>query len=139
MGGCAGGCLKFSPGIGSSMGDSVAQMMADMMGTGSGVGGAGGGSGGLGGYSARRGPGANMGLYGGLPAAIGSAGAGFSENNNAAAVDGGSLASGAYQDDSPDSFGAPAETAASGAADAAIPVRYRRRVGDYFRRLAEEE
>ena len=131
----AGGCLVFQPGLCNSLGNTVAQLLAEM-GLGQGSGGSGAGQGGSGGFSAKRG----YGLYGGMPGMPtmfgddGGSGDGRSDD-----------AAGQY---SPESFAGrnPDETnsdsfndsSAAGIGESAVPIRYRRRVGEYFRRVNEE-
>ncbi len=96
------------------------------MGMGSGPGGM------MGGYSM-------MGLYGGLPEMFGG------KEGETADFQGGGAGrvgrQGKPQGENPDEARAEdvfAPGAAGGAADAAVPVRYRRQVGQYFERIAEE-
>jgi hypothetical protein len=124
MGSGAGNCMKlrFQPKICNSMGNTMAQLLAGM----SGGGGDGSGMNGRG----------ETGLYGGLPpsmARMGESGRGPSSRHRR----GVSQPSGANPDD-----GNPRDVlvpgAAAGAAEGSVPVRYRRQVGDYFQRVAEE-
>lgn len=129
------GCLAFQPSLSTCLGQTIEQLLAEMA-TGSGSGGFGGGTGGDG-YSARRGPGRNLGLYGSIP--------GITE-----ALGGGGGADPAYPDapgtpgqpaanpDQPTGYGVPGRQTAGGIGEGAIPARYRRRVGQYFQRIAEE-
>jgi hypothetical protein len=119
MGNCAGKGLRFQPTLCKGLGNTVIQLLAGM-GVGSGAG-------------SGFGP---MGLYGGLPVDVGNPGEAFGggEGNVRSAQ-------GSPINDSPDQVN-PGELfapgAASGASEGAVPVRYRRPVGDYFRRVAEE-
>lgn len=124
--------LKFAPGLGGRMGKTLKQLLGEMgLGDGSGEGGGGFG----GGYSMRRGSKPGMGLYGefrGQPDPRGAAGRGR-EN-----FDGGSGRSGQNPDQTPALSERHQTTEAGGAGDPAIPLPYRKRVGQYFQRLAEE-
>lgn len=138
MSACAGQALVFRPSLGQCLGNTIAQLLA-AMGLGSGAGdGFGGGAGGQGGYTAHRGGQRSMGLYGSLP--------GMGEAYGLGAREQGS------QDDSLSRYslgGAgglsePSVTLgavtadASGIGEGMVPLKYRRRVGLYFRRLNEE-
>jgi len=131
MGNAAGGCLVFRPGMGDCLGQTVAQLLAQMgMGSGSGS-----GFGmGQGGYSARRG--GNVGLYGGMPGMIGmESGAGRSDGRSESTP---GAASRGVNPDEPSYDDLSPRDGAAGAGEGTVPVRYRRRVGQYFRRVAEE-
>src|SRR5205807_4295106 len=99
--------------------------------SGSGAGGAGNG------YSSRRNSLDNVGLYGGLPGLDDSTGGGAASGDqrpgpargNSAASRAGAQANGP---------GAMAGPNAAGAGDAVVPPRYRRRVAEYFQRIADE-
>lgn len=129
MGEQAGSCLKFSPSLSGCLGNSVEQMLADM-GLGNGM-----GTGAGGGYSAARSALDNVGLYGALPTldATGSRGG---------AADAAGVRAGRIGPQMPGfataSVETEAELRASGAAQTPVPPAYRRRVGEYFRRIAEE-
>ncbi len=133
LGGSGQACLAFQPTLGKCLGNTISQLLAQMglsMGGGMGPG--------MGGYSAMRG---NFGLYGGMP---GMAGGDFGEY----AGEG----SDANADSSGDGFGQrggrnpdantyvrpPAAAEATGIGEGVVPVRYRRRVGEYFQRITEE-
>jgi hypothetical protein len=137
MGGAGGVCLGFQPSLAACLGDTLGQLLAEM-GFGRGMGGLGTGSGGMGGYSSRRG---GFGLYGGLPGMAGPMGGDYG------------IGSGPEQQfpagparefrdltrpdedtwlDSSDAAGA------AGIGEADVPLRYRRRIGQYFRRIVEE-
>lgn len=131
MGDTAGQCLKFNPSLSSCLGNTVEQLLGDAgLGTGLGAGGAGGG------YSARRRTLQNVGLYGALPA-LGEAGL------RGSAADGRGLMRGAGYEGNVIRlqslrFEALGSLRAAGTADPAIPVRYRRRVAEYYQRIADE-
>jgi hypothetical protein len=132
------GCLVFNPSLAKCLGDTVAQLLQEA-GLGMGMGTGAGGGAGLGpgnGFSARRSPLGNMGLYGGLPGL----GPQFGDQG---------LGPAGAQADAPGSLGgdgsndpalveAAATGQASGSAQGTIPARYRQRVGQYFQRIAEE-
>jgi hypothetical protein len=123
---------SFEPSLGESLSGTLSQLLAD-----SGFGGQGGlGMGRGGGYSARRSSLGNIGLYGGIPASSGLQGGqqrsaspargapGYSSGSQAASGGGGTdLSSG---------------NAAIGGTEPSVPSEYRRRVGRYFQRLADE-
>ena len=123
MGNCAGNCLKFKPGLCNSMGNSIAQLLAGMNS------GNGNGSGGMSGDGM-------MGLYGGLPTSLANMGE-FGHGPSSRNRRGVGSPRGANPDElKPGELFAPG--AATGASEGAVPVRYRRQVGDYFERVAEE-
>ncbi len=133
---CAGGCLIFQPKLGGCLGNTVAQLLAQMgmPGTGSGSGtGSGAGSG----YSARRSAMPNMGLYGGMPG-MGEAYGEAAGSEGSRADSSGDHRRGGANPDAPTLIELPAEAAAAGISEGAVPVRYRRQVGQYFQRIAEE-
>jgi hypothetical protein len=124
--------LKFAPGLGSRMGDTLQQLLGEMgLGDGSGQNGGGSGSG----YSMRRGRKPSVGLYGqfrGAPEARGGNGRGKEQAPGAGG-------SGGVNPDQMHTLMDPQQTMESGGAgDPAIPLSYRKRVGQYFQRLAEE-
>jgi hypothetical protein len=126
-------CLKsgFQPSLSESLGNTLQQLLAD---SGLGSGGLGGGIGG--GYSARRNSLANIGLYGGLPASSGSAQARARQASQGAAGANGYASSAQPTDDGVSSTSPGKQSAAGG--EAAVPLQYRRKVGRYFQRLADE-
>jgi len=132
MGGQAGACLRFSPGLSAGLGDTIGQLLADL-----GLSpGQGGGSGGGGGFSSTRNGSRNMGLYGNLPALGGNDAGGLNDDGGGT----GDRGRGSEQDE-----GAPTNDVRSvgdGPVDEGsrldAPLPYRRRVADYFRRLAED-
>ncbi len=130
--------LAFRPGLGGSLGNTIPQMLEAMglspnWGSGSGMGG-----GGAGGFSAMRGGFQSMGLYGMLPGMGRAYSAGRGAHGRGSEPGfGGAGREGANPDQR--GWDGPATPAdASGMGEAAAPLRYRRRVGEYFRRLAEE-
>lgn len=139
LAGACEGCLAFNPSLSGPMGKTLNQMLAAMgfgMGSGMNSGGQGVGANGLGGYSAFRSGGPNVGLYGGLPTQDSASGSGNSDQE--------SLASGAFDSETfagsqqDDDFSTAETGDAAGAGEAIVPERYRRRVGSYLRRVAEE-
>jgi hypothetical protein len=133
---CEGACngLKFSPGEGS-MGDTLNQLLRNA-GFKPGSSGQNGPMGSGGGYSARRGAMANIGLYGKIPA----------RGNPTTAKSGsgkkGQLATGSFSTDSDHTTTNRVDPhgmlRSSGTTETAIPARYRNRVQQYFQRIAEE-
>jgi hypothetical protein len=122
---CNGNCkgLRFQPTISKSMSNSLTQLLSAM-----GLGGGGGDGSGMNGF----GP---TGLFGGLPPALANANeASGRGEGNARRESGPPIRN--RDDGQPDALFAPG--AAAGANDAAVPVRYRRQVGQYFQRVAEE-
>lgn len=130
MGKSAGQCLNFNPALSACLGNSVAQMLAGA-GMGTGFGGIGAG----GGYSASRSTLQNVGLYGPLPA-LGQSGL-RGDASDGAALFGSGLGYGADESQSQE-VDAAAALRATGTSQTQIPVRYRRRVGHYFQRIADE-
>jgi hypothetical protein len=125
MGAGCQGALVFQPTLSRCLGNTVAQLLA-AMGFGSGSG--------AGGYGA-------MGLYGDMGGMSGQGSGQFGDpglhGGGRGAYHGGTPAGGA----NPDVFSAGdlrAVGAATAAGDAAVPVLYRRSVGQYFQRLSEE-
>lgn len=134
-------CLKsrFQPGMGNCLGRTAEQLLADLgFGQGSSPGG-GMGVGAGGGYSARQSTLNNVGMYGGLPQVDASSGQGSGESQQLQAGQEGRGAGGrpnsATRDASP---GARDDAQASGTGEAAVPLEYRRKVGRYFQRIADE-
>lgn len=138
MSGQCQGCLVFQPSLSSCLGNTIAQLLGEM-GLGTGMGGSGMGSGGMGGYSARRG---GFGLYGGMPGMVGGGDNPYGDSNSNGGDSGNDFVTGAMSGgQNPDAstrLGSQDAAAAAGIGEGAIPVRYRRRVGQYFQRIAEE-
>ena len=133
MGSQCQGCLAFNPSLSQCLGNSMAQLLADMgLGMGSGPG----SSFGMGpsGYSAMRG--GNMGLYGSLPGMGDSRDSRDGQRGADSAGPAGAQTAANPDETSRDDAGAGPEEAGTG--EAAVPVQYRRRVGQYFQRIAEE-
>ncbi len=123
-------CLAFKPSLSACMNASAAQLLADAglnsgdnMGAGSG-------------YSAARSSLQNVGLYGAMTAMTQQARSGSGKRS---ATSAGSAAWGGRGGDSI-GLAAPVHTGvrAGGAGEAAVPLPYRRRVGEYFQRIADE-
>ncbi len=123
---------SFEPSLGDSLGSTLSQLLAD-----SGFGQEGGlGAGRGGGYSARRNSLGNIGLYGGLPAASGPQGGQQRGTNPARGAPGYSTGSQAATGDA--AADSSTGNATMSGAEASVPSEYRRRVGRYFQRLADE-
>ena len=134
MGNCAGNRLTFHPSLCNSLGNSVAQLLAAMGGQGSGGGGFGMSGFGMGGAEG------SIGLYGGLPAMFGRDGE-RGDAQEVRAASGAGQGRGSPHGENPDEAGADekfAPGAAAGASEGSVPPRYRRQVGQYFQRIAEE-
>jgi hypothetical protein len=116
----------FQPTLGSGLGNTLAQLLAQLGNSG------GMDNGPMGGYGA-------VGLYGGLPDMFGAMGA--QGDATGAYSSGGSARFAKKGGGNPDTT-APGETATpdatAGASEGAVPERYRRKVGQYFQRVAEE-
>lgn len=130
---CRGLKFRLNEGLpGDCMANTVAQLLADAgfkQGNSSGMG-AGGG------YSSRRSTLNNVGLYGNLPTRGNPTQA---RGGRRGAVAGGAGNSGSLADSAASNFDDnPGAVRAAGAAAAAVPVRYRSRVREYFQRIAEE-
>jgi hypothetical protein len=130
MGEEAGTCLKFQPGLSDGLGNTVDQMLASMgnggkpgMGTGNG-----------GGYSARRSTMNNVGMYGRLPTRSSPSGGGGGKDGKGITQD----AQGGTDTGDAATADALGKNRTAGEAAASVPPQYRRRVGDYFRRVADE-
>ncbi len=131
MGNEAGMCLRFQPGMNSALQQTMNQLLQNM-GLGQGMGG------GQGGYSTRQSTMDNVGLYGNSPALGDAARQGNGNRTQDRAgrnrgqgggVDGETTDAGRSLDE-------PLRPA--GGAEAAVPLRYRRQVGRYFQRIADE-
>jgi hypothetical protein len=133
MNGQCKGCLKFQPTLGEGLGDTCEQLLAEAglkPGQGDGE-----GTGAGGGFSARRSSVENVGLYGGMPSVRESAGGGLSNRRRDGRADPRGSAAMPGQP-------APGATArpgvATGPVEAMIPAAYRKRVAEYFQRIADE-
>jgi hypothetical protein len=122
---------RFRPGLGNSLGQSLSQLMQSS--------GFGGGQGGGGGYSAAMNTMDNVGLYGSNSSYDESSSTGSGLSKREARGGRGRGAPGRRISDSGEGASkAPGQLSAAGGADAAIPLRYRRQVGRYFQRVADE-
>ncbi len=133
MGGAAGTCLKFAPGLGDELGNTVEQLLA---GAGSKPGPTGMGLTG-GGFSAEASTLDNIGLFGQLPAL----GGGMLDSESSG---GGSAASarggreGNFEAAQAGRVDPLEALRAAGAGQNVVPLEYRERVGAYFQRLTDE-
>lgn len=134
MGGEGRGALGFCPSLSDCLGNTVEQLLAEMGLLGDGQGGYGAGTAGIGGYTARRGPG--YGLYGSLPGIT--SGSGFGGDSMTGGEGANGLGEGQANPDQPTWTDDPGQRTAGGMGEGDIPVRYRRRVNEYFQRLYEE-
>lgn len=135
MGEEGGQCLKrFSPSLGQCMSNTANQLLAEA-GFGSKQG-YGMGEGAGGGYSSRRSTLQNVGMYGQLPALGQTSRSGFGASRMGAAGRGDSLRN--PDSGSPTSVQSAGELQASGAGASAVPLKYRRRVSQYFQRIVDE-
>ncbi len=129
-------CLSFQPALPGNLGNSIEQMLAGAglprpgAGMGQGTGPAGDG------YSARRSTLDNVGLYGGRPP-LGSSPRSGSGRSGAGGGPGRATAPPGGRNPT-DLLGVAGKMDAVGQAQAPIPAPYRRRVADYFQRIAEE-
>lgn len=132
-GACKACRAKFSPKLSDAIQQTLEQMMS------AGMGGSGMGDGGEGGYSARSGPYDNVGLYGQTPLIDSAQAAGQGQSSKPAGDRAGRSSSGRKisSDERAGSDAAGAQNA-SGGNDASTPLRYRRQVGRYFQRIADE-
>ncbi len=132
MGEQAGECLpKFNPSLASAMSKTASQLMGK--GSGSGVGN--GTLGSAGGASAAAGGSQQIGLYGSTPTMTPSSRSG---NGGKSDRGGASDGRGTNAGDVSAGLNLPMELRGSGASDVPAPPQYRDRVGNYFRRVAEE-
>jgi hypothetical protein len=130
VGDAAGQCLVFDPKLAGGIGNTVEQLLdAEGLATGRGAGGGGGG------YMARRSTLRNVGIYGDMARIAKASKAGGGRSDQGISTDGRGP-----RDDRGNPLGvtATAKGRAAGEADAAVPVQYKRRVGDYFHRVADE-
>jgi len=125
MGAGCRGALAFQPVLSRSMGNTVAQLLAAMgLGQGSGAGG----------YGA-------MGLYGDMGGMSGQGSGQFGDpglHGNARGPSRGGTSAGGANPDTLSAGDLRALGAATAAGDAAVPILYRRSVGQYFQRLSDE-
>lgn len=127
-------CLRFKPGLCDGLGDTVGQLLSDMglmpgSKPGQGLGNAGG-------YSVRRNSLNNVGLYGGQPRVEQAGNSGQARDRRVGGP--GNPRKGGPDGDQPSTIEAAARRSAAGAADTAVPTPYRRRVAEYFQRIADE-
>jgi hypothetical protein len=127
----AGVCLKkFQPTLSSVLDSTIGQLLGNGEGNKPGM-----GAGGRGGYSARRSSLKNVGLYGSMTSTAATA----SKTGDGRAQKGtGAHTTGDPGHDNPDGNAAATGSEAKGENDPAVPPQYRKRVGDYFRRVADE-
>lgn len=123
-------CLKFNPQLQSQLGNTIEQLLAA-----EGLGQKPGNGAGGGGYSMRKSSLSNVGLYGKMPAKSDASKNGGGKANRGAASN--------ARDSQEQPLGraaldAQARQKAAGSSSAAVPPAYRRQVGDYFRRVADE-
>ncbi len=125
-------CLIFQPTLASDLGDTIEQLLGS-----SGLPGMGKTGRGTGGYSARRSSLKNVGLYGRTPVrgkeSAAQAGQGMADRGAGTHGDGQPDANA-----NPDGSAKSGVTQATGEGDAAVPQQYKKRVNDYFRRVADE-
>jgi hypothetical protein len=126
-------CLGFQPKLSSALGNTVDQLLQAQglsMGRGKGMNGAGGG------YSARRSTLNNVGLYGSLPRMSRQSG----KNGNARNAQGSAVSSAGNPTDpnDPNGFRPGGRMQAAGESGANVPAVYRKKVGAYFERVADE-
>lgn len=125
---------RFQPGLAGSLSQTAAQLLAD---AGYGVQpGMGGGAGG--GYSARRSTLQNVGIYGGLPQVAGASGREGGSSQQSAVGGRGDGSGGPRRSGDGGGISLSDQAPGSGAGEAAVPLEYRRKVGRYFQRLADE-
>ncbi|HET6248362.1 MAG TPA: hypothetical protein VFE47_11740 [Tepidisphaeraceae bacterium] len=124
------GCLKFQPELADGLGNTVEQLLqAAGLGLKPGQ-----GSGNGGGFSARRSSLSNVGLYGRIPTRGGPARAGGGHSDHGVTT----TAGGTATPGDPTASNAQGKINASGQSQAAVPDRYKRRVGEYFQRVSDE-
>lgn len=123
-------CLKFQPKLSQGLGNTIEELLeAEGLGLKPGKG-AGGGAG----YSARRSSLRNVGLYGHLPSRGQDARAGGGRAQRGSSADG----AGEAPPGSPADAHSTGRLTANGQSDAVVPDRYKRQVGEYFQRVADE-
>jgi hypothetical protein len=142
LGGAGGACLKFQPGMGSNpgMGNSIAQTIQQLLqNSGMPANGMGGQGAGSSGYSAQQNSLNNVGLYGNdsQSSVQSNQGADRSDKSRPGNARRGQFGgSDANKGEPGAKLNNP--TAASGTGEANVPIRYRRKVGRYFQRIADE-
>jgi predicted nuclease with TOPRIM domain len=134
MGEQAGECLRFQPKLSEGLGDTVEQLL-QMEGLGNGSKPGKGMGGGGGGYSARRNTLRNVGLYGSRPRMSKASQSKGGRGDPGANVRAGGQAPDAEAPTATESGG---RVKSAGESDVAVPSRYKRKVGEYFQRVADE-
>ena len=125
-------CLKFQPTLSGSMGNTIEEMLNEAGSALKGRQGAGAGSG----YSAPRSTARNVGMYGGLSNPTNTARGGSLPGRLVETAGAGQEGAGPY---SASPGGSPdADSVTGGAGSPEVPVQYRRKVGQYFERIADE-
>ena len=134
MGDQAGACLNFNPKLVGGLGNTVDQLLeaAGLMpnrgkGPGSGAGG---------GFSQRRSTLNNVGLYGSRPRMSEKAAKAGTGRSTPGAMTGGSAQPGDEGD--PSGLGTGGRLKAAGESGVNVPARYKKKVGEYFQRVADE-
>lgn len=129
MGDGALGKLVFQPGLADGLGNTIDQLLgAEGLSRG-------GGGGGGGGQTARRSTLRNVGMYGELARAARESRGGGGRSDKGVAGDG---RGGMTDRGNPGDIGVGGKGTSTGESDATVPAAYKRRVGDYFRRVADE-
>lgn len=133
------GCLKFSPSLNECLGNTLDQLLSEAgLGSGDAEGSQpGNGSGNGGGYSARRNSSQNVGLYGQLPSIGDVNSSGRSQGSGLQGLTGRG-AGGKRDVGNTRSFESVSKSGSAGVAGAVVPAPYRKRVADYFQRIADE-
>lgn len=141
MGGQCKNCLpSFNPSLSQCMSQTLDQLMKDAgfnpgnsMGSSPGT-----STGNGGGYSAQRSQAQNIGLYGAQPLYDQSAEARGGSDQDAQAADGTGSAFRIHSESDESIFGLSDGLRAAGSGESVVPLPYRRKVGRYFQRLADE-
>lgn len=131
-------CRKFQPSLGDCMSQTINQLLAEAglkpkSGMGNGM-----GTGAGGGYSARRSTKQNVGLYGNTPFMDQASAQSGSSSDQTQAASSRSNGQSISQEQDQSAFDSSGTFKASGVGESVVPLKYRRKVGRYFQRIADE-
>ncbi|QDT93656.1 hypothetical protein [Gimesia algae] len=131
-------CKGFQPALGECLSKTISQLLAETgfrpgSGTGTGA-----GTGAGGGFSAQRSTMQNVGLYGDSPFIEHAAAHSGSSSDDSQNATGRSNGESLLHQEDQSSFDSSGKFKASGSGESLVPLKYRRKVGRYFQRIADE-